>query len=115
VKFEDLLKNLQRDYLASLPDKISNIQRLAHAADNGGLREAFHKLKGTGRTYGVPEVSELAEVVEVICVQRPEQAVAAASHASALLEDIHSYRSQERVFELATDPRFEVVRALLKH
>lgn len=115
MNFKDMLDNLHREYVASLPDKISNIRRLVAAADNSGLREAFHKLKGTGRTYGLPEVTELAEVVENICKLRPERAVTAAEHASALLSEIHVHRTHERIFTLDSDPRFDVVRALLKH
>lgn len=115
MSFEELLQKLQQDYVASLPEKVSNIERLRSQTDVPSLREAFHKLKGTGQTYGVPEVSQLAEVVEQVCVKLPEQAVTAAGYASQLLQEIHACRSRAAVFDLQADTRFGVVRDLLNH
>ena len=77
MSFEDLLKNLQVDYVAAIPNKIAQIRAQVRNADVPALRESFHKFKGTGRTYGLPEVSELAEVVERICIDTPDRAVLA--------------------------------------
>ena len=113
MSFEELLKNLHHEYLASLPGKIGSIEQLLLRPDAAALREAFHKLKGTGTTYGVPEVSELAAVVETVCSTVPERAVTAAGQATALLKEIHQHRSQQRAFDLQSDPRFASVRDLL--
>lgn len=113
--FEDMLKSLQKDYLASLPQKIAVIR--AQIADVGAgstttaaLRESFHKLKGTGTTYGLPEVSELAEVVEDICSTSPVEAVNAATQAAGILEDIFAAHSRSLAFNLHLDPRFQAIR-----
>ena len=79
------------------------------------LREAFHKLKGTGRTYGMPEVSELAALVEEICSDRPQHAVGATGHALSLLEAIHAARMSGNNFDLENDPRFQEIRKLLQN
>jgi HPt (histidine-containing phosphotransfer) domain-containing protein len=115
MTFENLLKDLQMDYLASLPEKIRAIGDLALTADRAGLRNVFHNLKGTGRTYGLPEVSELGELLESICARRPEQAITAAGLACTLLSEIHAYRIQNKAFAVISDPRFVALRALLQH
>lgn len=113
MSFEDLLKTLQKDYLASLPEKVLKIRAQIAATSAGDLRESFHKLKGTGRTYGLPEVSELAEVVENVCLTYPGEAPGAASLAVSILEDIHSAHTHSLQFNLHQDPRFAQIRKLI--
>ncbi|MBX3022146.1 MAG: Hpt domain-containing protein [Bdellovibrionales bacterium] len=113
MSFEDLLKSLQKDYLASLPDKVVTIRTQIESASTSELRESFHKLKGTGRTYGLPEVSELAELVEGICISRPTDAVVASTHAVAILHDIHGAYSAGNAFNLHQDARYAQIRKLL--
>lgn len=112
MSLEDMLKSLQRDYVAGLPGKIDLIRGQIRAESATGLRECFHKLKGTGRTYGLPEISELAEVVERICSASPKDAVPAAGHAILILQDIFSSRNAEISYNLHSDPRFEQIRRL---
>lgn len=117
MSFEDLLKTLQQDYLKSLPEKIKVITAQVQAQDASNVRESFHKLKGTGRTYGFPEVSELAEVVENICItQAPAAGLSAAQQALLVLEDICRARQQPTaipVYSFSEDPRVEAIRKLL--
>lgn len=112
MSFEEMLKNLQRDYLHSLPEKISTIQEQIQGGDVVVLRASFHKLKGTGKTYGIPEISELAAELEDICQGRPAVAAPAAREAVLILRDIHSARKSNHEFKLASDPRFKKIRAL---
>lgn len=112
MSFDELLKNLQRDYLHSLPEKISTIQAQIQEGDAVVLRTSFHKLKGTGKTYGIPEISELAAHVETICQGQPEKAAPAAREAILILRDIHSARENNLEFKLGSDPRFKRIRAL---
>jgi len=113
VSFEELLKSLRADYLAALPGKIDIILDQIDSTALPELRESFHKLKGTGSTYGLPEVSELAEVLEDICTDRPAAAPQAARRATELLREIHRAHTQDQSFDLAADPRFSEVRGLL--
>ena len=113
MSFEELLKSLRADYLDSLPGKIDIILNQIHATALDDLRESFHKLKGTGTTYGLPEVSELAEVLEDICTDRPTDAPRAALRATELLREIHQAHSNDRAFDLSADARFTEVRDLL--
>src|ERR1044072_5641520 len=113
MSFEDLVQSLQKEYLESLPEKIARIKIQIEASDAGNLRESFHKLKGTGRTYGLPEVSELAELTEKICVAQPKIAGEAATAAVGLLHDIHAAHTAAKTFQLHSDSRFQQLRKLL--
>ena len=113
MSFEDVLKGLQRDYLAQLPDKIVVIRGQIQIGSASELRNSFHKLKGTGKTYGLPEVSELAAAVESICQNSPKEAQRVAQQALLILEDIHSARSADLQFSLSNDPRFLQIHKLL--
>jgi HPt (histidine-containing phosphotransfer) domain-containing protein len=66
-----LLADLKKDYIADLPNKITLITALLKSGDSDLLETEFHKLKGTGQTYGVPEVTRLGEMIESIC-QKPK-------------------------------------------
>lgn len=114
MNFEEMLKSLQRDYLASMPEKIALIETQIKAGATADLRQSFHKLKGTGRTYGLPEITELAEVVEDICSGYPKHAVLAAGQAVSVLRDIFQHRQRQIPFELSRDSRLEGIRKLLQ-
>jgi HPt (histidine-containing phosphotransfer) domain-containing protein len=114
MTFDELLKTLQRDYLTSIPQKIEVIRKQMEDKSVNDLRESFHKLKGTGRTYGIPEVSELAASIEEICIDFPDSALTAAAHALELLIEIHSSRAKDKVFALNGDPRFAEIRKVLQ-
>ncbi len=62
-----MMKELKKEYIENLPDKISKIENFHNKKDVDGLLTAFHQLKGTGKTYGVPEVSTLGKIVEFAC------------------------------------------------
>jgi HPt (histidine-containing phosphotransfer) domain-containing protein len=115
MSFEEMLKNLQREYLSSLPEKIATIEKMVQKNEGPALRDTFHKLKGTGRTYGLPEVSVLGEAVEEVCIQRPVNAVSAASLAVMILRDIHAKRQHQQEFDVNADPRLESIRKLLQN
>ena len=114
MNFDELLKTLHQDYLASLPKKISLIESQITAGAVTDLRESFHKLKGTGRTYGMPEISDLAALVEAVCLQFPERAVTAAGLALDMMREIHAARRAGQEHKLEKDTRMDAVRKLLQ-
>jgi HPt (histidine-containing phosphotransfer) domain-containing protein len=115
VSFEDLLKSLQLDYLNALPAKISLITSQIDSGDVAEIRESFHKLKGTGRTYGMPEVSELSAAVEKLCLQgSAENALGAARHAVTVLSAIHASRLRNEEHPLAQDGSYLEIQKLLQ-
>lgn len=118
MSLQALLESLQKDYIASFPQKCENLQTHIDARDIGALRDDFHKLKGTGKTYGLPEVSELAALVERILIDEtnaaPDEGLKAASQAVDVLRKIHAARSQQRPFELESSEEFARLRKLLR-
>lgn len=118
MSLQALLESLQKDYIASLPQKWANLQTHIDARDMGALRDDFHKLKGTGKTYGLPEVSELAALIERILIAEsdvsPDEGLKAASHGVGLLRKIHVARSQQMPFELDSSEEFAHLRKLLR-
>lgn len=107
MNFDEMLKSLQQDYLASIPAKIADLEQCLANSDTNALREAFHKLKGTGKTYGLPEISDLGAAVEKICIERPHAAISAATLAVALMQEIHRARISQAIFQLETDARMQ--------
>jgi HPt (histidine-containing phosphotransfer) domain-containing protein len=106
MSFEQMMQQLKADYIAGLPEKIREIESRLEARHVEALREDFHKLKGTGKTYGLPEISQLAEAVEKICIHRPAGAVEAARDGVQLLKQIYEERSLSRSLNLLEQESF---------
>jgi len=64
MSYEDLMKELQSSYLLQLPDRIEEIKIFIKNENKQALLEEFHKLKGTGATYGFPEITQVAKEAE---------------------------------------------------
>ena len=66
------LAKLRNDYLATLPTELKNLQKLAAGLSGGeherasleALHHRLHKLSGSGGTFGLPELSNIARVQE---------------------------------------------------
>jgi HPt (histidine-containing phosphotransfer) domain-containing protein len=112
MSFEKMMEELRRDYVASIPQKMKDIEAHLAAADVGTLRDDFHKLKGTGKTYGIPEISELGEAVEKICKHKPEQAGAIVPGALTLLREIHTARLGGQPYVLVGNSIFAPILAM---
>lgn len=106
MNFDSLLSQLRIEYVSSLPEKIQIIRHFYNSGDARGVREVFHKLKGTGATYGVPEVSMIGETLEQFCKTKPTEMKAVVPDALELLQSIHSCRLQNQEFNVSNDPRF---------
>ena len=113
MNFVQMMAELQAEYLASMPQKLSDISAHLAAGDVATLREDFHKLKGTGKTYGIAEISELCEVVEKICLNKKGEAPAAVKVAMILLSEIHKARLQKKAFSVSDRPDFLAMKKLL--
>lgn len=118
MSFEKMMEELRREYVGSIPQKIKDIEAHLAAGDTATLRDDFHKLKGTGKTYGIPEISELGEAVEKICLRKPEAIPTVIPNALSLLHAIHTSRLAGQPFALAGNSIFtpiaEVAATLVK-
>ena len=65
--FQNMMAELKKEYISELPAKINYIETLIEQSNQTELENEFHKLKGTGKTYGVPEVSIICEKAEEAC------------------------------------------------
>ena len=72
------LNELRRGYLSSLNEKLSVLKDAAATQDYAAVVRLGHQLKGSGRSYGFPEISELGRRIEQVGLD----------HRAALLESI---------------------------
>ncbi len=64
--WNSILDNLKVDYLKALQERILLLSDLTSKKDIENLEHEYHKLKGTGKTYGYPAVSEICNEMERI-------------------------------------------------
>ncbi len=107
MSLNDLLLKLQQEYLSELPFKIDGIKIHHQNGAIDALIEDFHKLKGTGKTYGIPEISELGEKMEGLLLSCPAIGFSQVPAAIELLVDIHHTRTSGDSYEIDLDPRFQ--------
>lgn len=105
-KLEEMLKDLKIEYIAALPKVITKIEAFAAEGDKNMIREEFHKLKGTGKTYGLDEVSIYGNIFEKLCIDHPEQLESVLSTATEILGKIHSHREKNSRYNLEEDSDF---------
>ncbi len=66
-ELNDLFIELKQEYLESFDEKIESIMAFWFRRDMKNLKNEFHKIKGTGKTYGVHEATVIAEILEDLC------------------------------------------------
>lgn len=68
----EVMRGLRRDYLAGAPERVAELRALLGALEQGdvaaldALRRAFHKLAGSGGSYGFQAVSTAGRAGEHI-------------------------------------------------
>ncbi|MEZ0391094.1 MAG: Hpt domain-containing protein [Pseudobdellovibrionaceae bacterium] len=102
-KLSEVLQELRREYLLKFPQKIEKLRKLTEAQDWKALEEEYHKLKGTGKTYGFPGVSQICERLEVMA-QKPQTQIADVFEKSLeLLERMHQKHIENQSLDLSAD------------
>ena len=113
MSFKALLDELKKDYIATLPEKIENIRTLWQAGNLEELHSEYHKMKGTGRTYGIPEVSQLGEALETLCEAKTPDAHEVLSRAVpmslTILGKIRDSRLKDTALNIEDDRDFRVI------
>lgn len=110
-EYKKLMAELKADYLASFPTKFANLQKCFDEQDWPALEQEFHKLKGTGKTYGIPEVSTLCQKMEDICRDKVDNIPHTYHKAIDVLKGIKQAYLEEQAFDLDGDPRYlEIVK-----
>ncbi len=80
--YNDAYRELQQEYLTELPKLLAELRSDADAFRKGeqvvpALRTGFHRLAGSGGSYGFPEISEIARAAERLLSSDPPPAAAA--------------------------------------
>ncbi len=103
MSLQNLLADLKKEYLESLPEKIKMISELIKTQQLELVETEFHKLKGTGRTYGVPEISRVGELGERSCWITDSKRDDALAQALGLLHKVHQSRAEGKEFQIEDD------------
>lgn len=112
AKLNQILAELKVEYLASFPQKIQKLKALTQSKDWTQLAEEYHKLKGTGKTYGFPEVSTICEKLETLATHNQTHLQHLFEQAIELLERMHKAYQMGNSFELDSDPTAKSIMAL---
>lgn len=104
--YKEMMAELQTEYLASFDDKFSQMKDFFKNQDWNSLELEFHKLKGTGATYGAPEVTELCQWMEDHCHQHTVITEDTLITAMELLQKIREKYSNSKNFELQSDAQY---------
>lgn len=73
---DEAYRQLQREYLEALPTALAELRKHIEAFRAGervipALRTEFHRLAGSGGSYGFPEISEIARATEQLLFASP--------------------------------------------
>jgi HPt (histidine-containing phosphotransfer) domain-containing protein len=97
------LAELKVEYRSQFPTKIRTLESAFQKEDWLKLADELHKLKGTGKTYGFPEVSSVCEALEDYCRLGHPQAEKIRP-AFALFERMLAAWEKGEHFDLKQDP-----------
>jgi len=65
MNFDEVMKQMREKYLASLKPQLAELKTMVEQKDHEGLESFFHKLKGSGASYGLPQFSEYGAKYEM--------------------------------------------------
>lgn len=111
MSFEDMLKKLKDEYITNLPSKFDELKFLAEKKDFEELENFFHKLKGSGKSYGVSEVTTYGEYFENQLKAKKSLTEDQLSCSITLLEKIINERSVDKEFDIQTNEDFLKLKA----
>ncbi len=86
---EQLLATLKKEYLDTIPQKIAEIESYLTKKDVESLLNVFHKLKGSGKTYGVDDISVIGQKVEDEIIKNSKIALKLIPDAISTLKEIY--------------------------
>lgn len=103
------LEELRNKYIKSFPEKISQIRKYIATKDLPPIQVEFHKLKGSGKTYGISDISDIAVLIEQHCKNNHPQTFENAEKACLLLEKIKNALENNLTFNALSDPLFKEI------
>ena len=112
MSMSQLLKNLRAQYISELHMKIREIEELlAQKSSPVVFYDIFHKLKGSGLTYGCAEVSDISVVAEYCCQNTHPRWPEAVEMSVELLKRVYIARLQhlDQVYDLGADSQYTLL------
>jgi len=70
MDFEAMMKQMRQKYLADMKSKASELQAMVDKKDIENLESFFHKIKGSGASYGLPAFTEFGAKYEAKAKER---------------------------------------------
>lgn len=107
MSVDELLKQLQQEYIQSIPDKIHELQSSYNEKDIQALLNSFHKFKGSGKTYGINEITILGQFFETWIREKGDQVLPFVPQAISIMDKIHQARTNNLPYDLSTDSDFK--------
>jgi diguanylate cyclase (GGDEF)-like protein len=93
---DEAVASLQRDYLRDAPERLAELRKDVAAFRAGepdalaSLRQRFHRLAGSGGSYGFPRVTEVARAMENRILTPPEPTVQEAEQFEQAIADLRT-------------------------
>lgn len=112
MSMDQLLKNLKAQYISELHMKIREMEELlAKKTSSVVFYEIFHKLKGSGLTYGCAEVSDISSLAESYCQSAHPHWPEAVEMSIELLKRVYIARLQQidQIYDLGADPQYAML------
>jgi HPt (histidine-containing phosphotransfer) domain-containing protein len=111
---KDIMKELQDEYIRTLPEKIKSLEAHFQKLEYDKVTDAFHKIKGSGMTYGVPELSAIGATLETICQKHPQQMGWAVAKSYYLMQQVYTYRLSGRAYAPEKNEDFKRMLAIVE-
>ncbi len=110
MTIKDLFAELKEQYLQEFPAKLIALKEALNAQDAKNLHVLFHRLKGTGKTYGFEDVSTVSQLLETSCLESVKTGspleLQSIEKAIAILGRIYDCAQKKLPYSLATDADF---------
>lgn len=110
--YDDLIKELRTEYLQSFEEKFSLLRKLLADKDWYSIELEYHKLKGTGTTYGAPEVTKVCQILEHHCKDQSEISSETLEISVELLTKIRGKYLNDEEFDLESSDLFQKIQSL---
>jgi HPt (histidine-containing phosphotransfer) domain-containing protein len=108
-KQKEAFEALRQKYLKSVPEKIENIRKAIATNSLHDLQQEFHKIKGSGKTYGFGDISIIATHIDKHCKANNPNSFTLAEKACQLLQKIYDNQSAQQDYDLQNDPLFKEI------
>ena len=112
ANYKEMMAELRTEYLEAFQQKFQTINDFFDQKDWYSIELEYHKLKGTGSTYGVPEVTQLCEQLERVCREKKQIERIVVDQSIELLTAIREKYLNDKEFDLSSNATFLSIKNL---